>query len=590
MSTKISQLTNATDVTANDIIQIVDVEDGVMAPSGTNKRITAQLLANQLVPLVYAGVIPGSKIEDGGITSAKIENGTIVNVDINSSAAIASSKLAPITATGSTMPRTLSDRFSDTVNVKDFGAVGDGVTDDTVAIQAAMATGRSVIIPKGNYLINSPLTISTYGQSIIGEGKSTRLVINHTSGSGITIENGQVKISNFAIVASNLRQASGSGYVLNPNQFGIRIYKEGGYLTQTVIDRIIVSRHPNHGVYMGGEGAGTIFTQCESLYNRGHGYCFDDRTTIGGASNRCGIVEIIACRALDNGGNAINVSQNGSTCYRFNIQNLETIWNAWNTSIPSLDNCELYLAGENQCVRQSAFADINGDTRSVMDNGDARLAKSTLSKGITIRSFANNIILENNRFISTSEGVRTGNDVGFLKVFGAYFTQQQKTVLADQTFGFSIGNNYKSLRIEVPSSDNVTYMVDSDSAGGSVKIDNQEYYVYGQQGSSLLGALIQYGGFVDETIGVESANLASTNINLNATADVNLRALFRAGSLNPLPPAFTFFIKNNSLFTITLKHGTSAGYIRTKTGADKAIAAGQMFSITTDSSGNPFEL
>jgi hypothetical protein len=90
--------------------------------------------------------------------------------------------------------RTVQDRLDDTVNVRDFGAVGDGVTDDTAAIQAAIdwvmyrnrahnapvlkPSGGSVYLPAGQYRITDTLQLG-YGttfQSILmyGDGRKYR--------------------------------------------------------------------------------------------------------------------------------------------------------------------------------------------------------------------------------------------------------------------------------------------------------------------------------------------------------------------------------------------------------------------------------
>lgn len=73
-------------------------------------------------------------------------------------------KIYDITATGSTTPRDIRDRFSDVINVKDFGAVGDGQTDDTEAFEAAaeFAGGRHVYIPAGDYVLNREVSGTYY--------------------------------------------------------------------------------------------------------------------------------------------------------------------------------------------------------------------------------------------------------------------------------------------------------------------------------------------------------------------------------------------------------------------------------------------
>lgn len=59
--------------------------------------------------------------------------------------------------------RSVQTKLRETVSVKDFGAVGDGTTDDTAAIQAAInaaGTTREVHFEAGVYLINGTLTLT----------------------------------------------------------------------------------------------------------------------------------------------------------------------------------------------------------------------------------------------------------------------------------------------------------------------------------------------------------------------------------------------------------------------------------------------
>lgn len=67
------------------------------------------------------------------------------------------------------------------VSVKEFGATGDGTTDDTDAIIAAIASGaKSIYIPAGTYVIKSTIAINR-DICIYGDGSATKLKIEPTT-------------------------------------------------------------------------------------------------------------------------------------------------------------------------------------------------------------------------------------------------------------------------------------------------------------------------------------------------------------------------------------------------------------------------
>jgi len=68
--------------------------------------------------------------------------------------------------------RTLQDKLREVVSVKDFGAVGDGVTDDTAAIQLALnaAANKELMFPAGTYLAYA---LKVLGGTVVNIGAAT---------------------------------------------------------------------------------------------------------------------------------------------------------------------------------------------------------------------------------------------------------------------------------------------------------------------------------------------------------------------------------------------------------------------------------
>ena len=190
----------------------------------------------------------GSKAEGApaeGVTEILTENSDILAVVKTYTFKGLSSGITIQTGPSALSPivRTLQDKLDDVVSVKDFGAVGDGVADDTAAIQRAMDNPvgnkigalvnfrhRTVNFPAGAYRITAPIKIPPYTR-LQGEGKTVSSIEGSFSGplAYICDQFGQVG-TDFGAPIDGVTPKS-SEYHLNDIQF----YQKNGDYTQSAL-------------------------------------------------------------------------------------------------------------------------------------------------------------------------------------------------------------------------------------------------------------------------------------------------------------------------------------------------------------------
>ena len=144
--------------------------------------------------------LKGPKGDDGG-TGPRGPAGSDASVTASSiadamglSGLSAGDQIAVDTVGADGRPASWKKKARDILNVKDFGAKGDGSTDDTAAIQAAIdyavaAGRRSVYFPAGTYIVTSPLHAQVEtGTTTVGGSTKSR----YAYGMGLTLRGEQV--------------------------------------------------------------------------------------------------------------------------------------------------------------------------------------------------------------------------------------------------------------------------------------------------------------------------------------------------------------------------------------------------------------
>jgi hypothetical protein len=188
--------------------------------------------------IIGVGGVDQMTVSNAGVVTANSFVGAISNTNV--------------TATGSTTARTLANRFADVVNVKDFGAVGNGVTDDSLAFIASIAAlsseGGEIIIPAGNYVLNTNPLLSVGKKSIFWNISTGCVFRGSGTGSSkfpyMTTNQFQLAVGPFIQSRTSQTAFDGSGF---PNggvaAFNAEMIQPITYNGQSV------------GIYVGGQGS-----------------------------------------------------------------------------------------------------------------------------------------------------------------------------------------------------------------------------------------------------------------------------------------------------------------------------------------------
>lgn len=167
--------------------------------------------------------VPNTFVPGTVISAAQVNQNFNAVVDTSTLAASSgSSGVGFLQAGTGATARTAQAKMRDTVSVKDFGAVGNGIADDTAAITAAINSGSTyVVFPQGTYLVSAEIvaqdnvflvfqnvTLKASGNTPVlrfGSGAAEALIYGHGGISGtLTIEgSGAANTSNDGFVVRN---------------------------------------------------------------------------------------------------------------------------------------------------------------------------------------------------------------------------------------------------------------------------------------------------------------------------------------------------------------------------------------------------
>jgi hypothetical protein len=389
---------------------------GTAAPSaitvGANLAFTGNTLSATAAPFqisaLSTGTVPGpadivplgQQGANAGVTYANFLAG------IGSVAGVPGGALTA-TATGGTTVRTIDALAANAISIEDFGAVGDGVTDDSAALLAAVATGVPVRLQAKTYAIAGECDITGAVCTLLGAPGLTVLKRLAQSKLGTAATPAWINVSAASFYADGVIFDANSTITANTLAVVIQASCIKSVITRCVFRNAM-------GV---NNGSGLTFLPSDPTVTQHHvNDCeFSGNALHGINAYALDALSITNCRAHGNTVNGINVNSMDTT-FTLKIRYLHIVANTcWNNNVGILVG---NFIANNIAVQPFLYGNANPDVLGAViasNNCYSNIAYGIFISGRNILVSGN---LCSNNSSSASFGAGILCDTGYCKVSG----------------------------------------------------------------------------------------------------------------------------------------------------------------------------
>ncbi len=398
-------------------------------------------------------------------------------------------------ASGATTARTIAALAANAVAIEDFGAKGDGVTDDSAALLAAVASGAAVRLGAKTYAIAGECDITGAACTLLGVPGLTIVTRPAQSKLGSSAAAAWINIATAALYIDGI--IFDANAALTTNTFSVLV--QPGCI-KSIVTRCVFKNAKGQGngsglCYLASDPAITQhhISDCEFAANAVHGLYIQAVDAL----------NVTNCRGHDNGGNGIHVDSQDPS-FTLKIRGVQILGNTcWNNT------CGITVGNFNATnipIVPFTYGNSNPDVLGAVVSGNNCYA----NRGYGIFMSGRNILIAGNLCANNSSITGGGAgilcDTGYCKITGnmvtgassfgidcggAIYTEVDSNYINGALNGLNIGGGLNCM---------ARSNFIQDCTGSSISVQNVESNGNGDNfglactGLSIIGNWINYSG------------------------------------------------------------------------------------------------